>query len=176
MPLFGRRQVEAQVTGVAWTRVVQLEQQAWIAKRVNSKPSGDVRDVEKHTETYWETVTDTQPGPPDADGNPGPDTVSAHIELRTREYYTFEALEWCNSAAPRAQGYDQDGVAWPEYELEPGERVKGREETYSATFSAGDKQYEKTLSDQEWRALTPGGSCRLTLGLLGGVKKVAPAA
>ena len=57
MPLFGKRQVQARVTGVAWSRVVQLERQEWVAKRSSWVPSDDVRNVEEHTESYWETVT-----------------------------------------------------------------------------------------------------------------------
>ena len=79
---------------------------------------------------------------------------------------------------PRAAGVgtDQDGVAWPEFSLEPHERVARREASYSATFTAGDKSYQATLPEQEWRALSPGGGCQLTLRLFGGVKKVTPAA
>jgi len=196
MPLFGKRQVQARVTGVAWSRVVQLERQQWVAKRSSWVPSDDVRNVERHTESYWETVTDMQPGmpgttgfpgtpgmpgtggipgAPNASGLPGTPTPSTHVEPRTRVYYTYEALEWHKGGELRSWGTSQDGVAWPAYELEPGERVRGKKESYSATFTAGDKSYEETLTEQEWRALAPGGSCQLTLGLLGGVKKVTPA-
>jgi hypothetical protein len=175
MPLFGKRQVQARVTGVAWSRVVQLEQQEWVAKRSSWVPRDDVRNVKKHTESYLATVTDTQPGMPDANGMPGPPTTSTRIEPRFRTYYTFEALEWHKGAAPQASGTSQDGVAWPAYELGPGERVRDKKETYSATFSAGDKRYEATLPEAQWRALAPGGGCQLTLGLLGGVKHVSPA-
>ena len=174
MPLFGKRQVQARVTGVAWSRVVQLEQQEWVAKRASWVPGDGVRNVEKHTESYLATVTDTTPGPPDANGIPGPPTTTTRMEPRFRTYYTFEALEWHKSGAPRAWGTSQDGVAWPAYELGPRERVRSSTESYSATFAAGGKSYEATLPEQEWRALTPGGSCQLTLGLFGGVKKVTP--
>jgi hypothetical protein len=203
MPLFGKRQVQARVTEVAWSRAVQLERQEWVAKRSSWVPSDDVRNVEKHTESYWETVTDMQPGMPGAAGFPGtpgaagmpgmpgaggfPGTPGAgglpggapapstHMEPRTRVYFTYEALEWHRGAALRSSGTSQDGVAWPAYELGPGERVRDKEESYSATFTAGDKSYEAKLPEQEWRALAPGGSCQLSLGLLGGVKKVTPA-
>jgi len=175
MPLFGKRQVQAQVTGVAWSRVVQLERREWVAKRSSWVPSDDVRNVEKHNESYLATVTDTQPGVPDANGIPGPPTISTRMEPRFRTYYTFEALEWHKGAALRAAGTSQDGVAWPAYELGPGERVREKKESYSATFTAGDKSYKTTLPEQEWRALEPGGNCQLSLGLFGGLKKVAPA-
>jgi hypothetical protein len=175
MSIFGKRQVRARVTGVAWSRVVQLERQEWVAKRSNWVPSDDVRNVKKHTESYLAAVTDTQPGMPDANGIPGPPTMSTRMEPRFRTYYTFEMLEWHKGAAPQASGTSQDGVAWPADELGPGERVRSKKETYTATFSAGGKSYEVTLTEQEWRALEPGGSCQLTLGLFGGVKTVSPA-
>src|ERR1700722_238686 len=130
MPLFGKRQVQARVTGVAWSRAVQLERQQWVANRSSWVPSDDVRNVEKHTESYWETVTEMQPGmpgaagfpgTPGAGGFPGTPTPSTHVEPRTRVYYTYEALEWHKGAALRAWGTSQDGVAWPAYELGPDE-------------------------------------------------------
>lgn len=174
MPLFGKRQVQAQVTGVAWSRVVQLERQEWVAKRASWTPSDGVRNVEKHTESYLATVTDTTPGPPDANGMPGPLTTSTRLEPRFRTYYTYEQLEWHKGAELKAGGAGQDGVAWPAYELGPGERVRSEQETYTATFTDGDKSYEATLPEQEWRTLEPGISCRLTRGLFGGVKAVTP--
>jgi hypothetical protein len=211
MPLFGKRQVQARVTALTWSRLVQLERQEWVAERSSWVPGDDVRNVKKHTESYWETVTDLRPGMPGAagfpgtpgaggipgmpgaggipgmpgsdgtpgmpgaGGFPGTPTPSTHMEPRTRVYFTYEALEWHKGEALRAWGTSQDGVAWPARELGPDERVGGRTESYSATFSAGDKQYEAALPEREWRALAPGGGCTLTLGLLGGVKKAVPA-
>lgn len=199
MALFGKRQVQARVTGVAWSRVVQLECQEWVAKRRSWVPSDDVRNVQRHSESYWETVTDTQPlgmqmpglqqpgmpqqgmpgmqqpGMPGTGGLPGSSMPQTRTELRSRTYFTYEALEWHQGRSLRAWGTAQEDVAWPEYSLEPRERVGNREESYSATLMAGDKRYEVALPEQEWRALPPGGSCQLTLGLLGGVKKVTPA-
>jgi hypothetical protein len=176
MPLFGKRQVEARVTAVAWSRVIQLEQQEWVAKRSSWVPRDDVRNVKKHTEDYWETVTDMLPGAPDANGMPGPPTPQTRMELRTRFYYTFEELEWHKGRSFQAKGTDTGDVHWPQYTPEGRERVRDTKETYSATFTSADKQYAVTLPEPEWRALETGGGYRLTLGLFGGVKKVTPAA
>jgi hypothetical protein len=173
MALFRARQVDAQVVTVAWSRVVQLERQEWIAKRGASSP-GEARNVEKHSETYWATVTDTKPGAPGMNGIPGPSVSTVRSELRTRVYYTYEVQEWRKGRTLSAEGADQGDVKWPDSPLEPEERVRSRQETYSATFAAAGKQYEATLPERDWRAVIPGGSCRLVLGLLGGVKKVAP--
>ena len=206
MPLFGKRPVQARVTGVTWSRVVQLERQEWVPKRSSWVPSDDVRNVEKHTESYVAAVNDMQPGMPGSGAIPGtpgsfPGTLgsfpgtpgaggfpatpgsggfpatpapSTRLEPRIRVYYTYEQLEWHKGAELKAWGTGQDGVTWPEYELGPHERVRDRSETYAATFAAGDKSYEATFSEQEWRALEPGVSCRLTLGLFGGVKAATP--
>lgn len=201
MPLFGRRQVQARVSGLTWSRVVQLERQEWVAKRSDWDPAllSDVRNVHKHTETRMEMVTDMNPGMPGGAGFPGQQmpgaggfpgqqmpgmpeagggfgqsAPSTRMEPRTHYYYTYEALEWHTGEALRAWGASQDGVASQARDLGPGERVGSRTESYSATFSAGAKEYEATLPEQEWRALTPGGGCTLTLGLFGGVKKAAP--
>ena len=96
-------------------------------------------------------------------------------QLRTLVYYTYEALEWRTGRALNASGTGRDDVAWPEVILEPGERVRDKKETCTAAFASGDKTYQTTLPEQQWRALEPGGSCRLELGILGGVKKVTPA-
>ena len=52
------------------------------------------RNVQRREESYWETVTNWEPGPSNADGTPGPQQAVTRQELRTRTFYTYEALEW----------------------------------------------------------------------------------
>ena len=115
------------------------------------------------------------PGAPDANGIPGPSVSSTRTELRTRVYFTYELREWHKGRTLRASGAGPSDVAWPEYTLEAGERVRGEKESYEVTFTTADKRYEASLTEQEWRGLEPGLACRLSLGLLGGVKKVTQA-
>ena len=170
-----------------------LENQEWVARRSEWAPGDDVRNVERHTEQYWASPTGMQlgapgagempgfpgtggmPGLPGAGGMPGASVSPTQTELSTRVYYTYEALEWQKGRSLTASGTDQADVRWPDYTLAPQERVRSTRESYSAAFTADDKHYETTLPEQQWRALPPGGSCQLTLGMLGGVKKVAPA-
>ena len=175
MGLFGKRQVDAQVSDMTWSRVVQLERRQWVRKRGSWAPSEGTRNVEKHAETYWDTVTDMTPGAPSVDGIPGPATPSTRMELRTRFYYTYESLEWRKGRTLRASGTGPSGVAWPHYTPEPEERVRDQDETYAVTFTTADKQYEAKLPEQEWRRLERGLTCHLSLGLLGGVKRVTQA-
>ena len=181
MALF-RRHIEAEATAFAWTRTVDMEQQEWVSKRSGWQPneSEELRNVQRHQESYWETVTDWHPGPPNADGTPGPQQPVTRQELRTRTFYTYEELEWHKGRTLTASGADRSDVHWPEYTLAPAERVRGKAETYSGTFTASpkqdkqDKQYAATLDEAQWRALALGTTYRLKLGLLGGVREVTP--
>ena len=173
MALF-RRHIEAEATAFAWTRTVDTEQQQWVSKRSGWQPSGEIRNVQRHQETHWETVTDWRPGPPGADGMPGPQQPVTRQEQRTRTFYTYEALEWCQGRTLTASGADRNDVYWPEYSLAPGERIRGKAETYSATFTAPARQYQTTLDEAQWRTFTLGTTYRLRLGPLGGVHEVAP--
>ncbi|HEY6789965.1 MAG TPA: hypothetical protein VI365_21910 [Trebonia sp.] len=173
MALF-RRHVDAEATAFAWTRTVGMEQQQWVGRRSAWEPSGETRNVQRRQETYWETVTDWQPGPANADGTPGAQQPLTRQELRTRTFYTYEALEWRESRTLTASGADQSEVRWPEYTLVPGERVRSKAETYTGTFTAAARQYEATLGETQWRALALGTTYQLRLRLLGGVRDVTP--
>jgi hypothetical protein len=178
MALFGKRHVVAQVTGLTWSRVVQLERRQWDQKRGMFVPSGETRNVQKHTEQFWATVTDMIPGTPDANGIPGPPTPVPRQELQTRVYFTYEVLQWHKGRTLTAEGTDPSAVAWPDYPPDPpdpAERVRSKTEGYQVTFAAGDKQYETALPEAEWRDLEPGGSYDLSVGFFGGIKKITPA-
>jgi hypothetical protein len=175
MALFGRRRVVGVVARLSWSRVVQLEQQEWGAKRGSWVPTGDVRNVHRHTEQFWATVTDMQAGTTGPDGTPGAPIPVTRQELQTRTYFTYELLEWHKGRTLTENGTSRSGLKWPEYALETGERVHGTKETYRVIFDAAGKQYETELPEQEWRELEPGGAYELSLGLFGGVKRVAPA-
>jgi hypothetical protein len=175
MALFRGRSVDALVTAVRWSRTVQLERLEWVAKRRDWGPPEGARNVKQHTETYWASPTDpVSPSAPTMTGGPGAGVSPTRTELRTRVYYTYEAQVWHKGRSLQASGYGGSDAKWPDYTLQPGERVRDRRETYSVTFTAGDKQYEKEFPEQEWHAFAPGDACHLSLGLLGGVKNATP--
>lgn len=174
MALF-RRHLDAVAAAFAWTRTVTMEESEWVSKRSGWQPSGETRNVQRHQDTYLETVTNWQPGATNADGTPGPQIPITSTVPRTRTFYTYEALEWRESRTLTASGADRNDVHWPEYTLAPGERVRGKTETYSVAFTASAKRYQATLDETQWRALTLGTTYRLRLGLLGGVRDVMPA-
>src|SRR5258708_23629476 len=105
MALF-RRHIDAEAAGFGWTRTVSMEQQQWVGRRSAYEPGGETRNVQRRRENYWETVTDWQPGPTNADGTPGAQQPRTRQELRTRTFYTYEALEWCEGRTLTASGAD----------------------------------------------------------------------
>lgn len=174
MALFGRRQVSAQVTGMTWHRVVQMERQQWESRRGTYVPStSETRNVEHHTEQFLATVTNVMAAQTDPGGNPVSPASKPRQELQTRAYVTYEELVWRKGRTLTAKGSDPGEVFWPDDAPQPGERVRSRKESYQVTFAADGKSHETSLPEREWRALHPGGHYQLTLGLLGGVKKVA---
>jgi hypothetical protein len=42
------------------------------------------------------------------------------------------------------------------------------------TLTVGDKEYQASLPEAEWRILEPGGSYQVTISLLGMVRKMTP--
>jgi hypothetical protein len=172
--LFGRRQVDATVVALAWSRVVVVASQHWVARRSSEHPGAEVRNLQTHTENYWLPVVDGMPGPPADGALPGPTVSSTRTELRTRVYYTYDQVEWGEGRSLTADGSGPADVRWPDEPLAEGEAVRSRRESYTATFTSAGKQYEASLPEHEWRALEPGSACHLTLGLLGGVRQVSP--
>ncbi len=145
-----RRHVDAEATAFAWTKTVKTEQENWAEERSDWQPWGEIRNVARHQRSYRE-----------------PNGV-----VRTQAYYTYESRQWWEGRTLTSSGTGRDNVHWPVYTLEPGERVYAKWETYSVTFTTPEKKYEKTLDESRWRALIPGATYRVSLGLLGGVREV----
>ena len=149
-----RRHIEAEATAFSWTKTVKTEQENWVEERSDWQPWGEIRNVTSHRESYRDMDNGT---------------------LRTRTFYTYESKQWWEGRTLNSSGTDRDDVHWPVYTLQPGERVFAKWETYSVTFTTQEKKYEKTLDESQWRALTPGATYRVSLGLFGGVREVTPA-
>lgn len=176
MALFGKRQVKAQVLSLSWRRVIQMDRQVWERTRSTVRPTGAVKDLERHVEQYWETVTHSHPGTADGTGATGSPTTTRRQVERTRSYFTYEELVWIKGRTLTAKGTDPSAVAWPEYTLEPNERISGREEAHEVIFAAGERTYAASPPEEEWRDLEPGASYVLTLGrMLDIIEKIAPA-
>jgi hypothetical protein len=151
MALF-RRHIDAEVTAFAWSKTVKTEQEVWVEESSDWKPWGEIRNVTSHERTYR-----------DSQG-----------VLRTDTSYTYESHQVWEGRTLTSSGTDRDDVHWPDYTLQPGERVYAKWETYSAAFTTRGKQYEKELDEPQWRALTLAATYRLSLGPLGGVRAVTP--
>jgi hypothetical protein len=145
-----RRHIDAEATAFAWAKTVKTEQENWVEERSDWKPWGEIRNVTSHRQSYCEP----------------------NGTVQTQTYYTYESKQWWECRTLTSAGTDRSDVHWPKYTLEPGERVFAKWETYSVTFSTPEKEYEKTLDEAQWRALTPGATYRVSFGLLGGVREV----
>lgn len=124
---------------------MKTEQENWVEERSDWKPWGETRNVTSHKRSYW-----------DKNGT---------VQTQT---YTCESKQWRECRTLTSAGTDRGDVHWPQYTLEPGERVFAQGETYPVTFSTAEKEYEKTLDETRWRAL------RVSFGLLEGVREVTP--
>jgi hypothetical protein len=183
MAVFSRR-VDATVVALTWKRSVVVEQAHWVPRRTAWKPHGDnVRNLR--------TVQVNEPGimsDVPVRGAGLQRTKSGEV-LTTNTYYEYEELRWRRLRSFSAKGDGPEDVRWPEYTLEPEQRISEQRATYHATFSvagaaspssAGDPgsgaaEYTAELDEATWRALEAGRQCRLTVGAFSDeVKRVTP--
>ncbi len=91
-------------------------------------------------------------------------------------HFEYEEFEWHKYRSFSAKGDTYADVHWPEYILEPDQRISERRDTYHAKFSANaSDEYLTELDEATWRTLNVGKRYRLTMGLLSDeVKQVTP--
>jgi hypothetical protein len=180
MALF-HRHPDAVLISVSWKRSIDMEQQEWGEKKSEARqlPFDDVelRNERQEKETYWETVYEWETVT-DSDGS-HTERV-ARKERRTRMVWKWEQLDWCPGRTVEASGDSQDDVEWPSYTLADRERAGEQHEEYAAVFETSrgsgkhGKTHEGSLDEATWRSLEIGALYHIELGLLGGVKSVAP--
>jgi hypothetical protein len=176
MGVFSRR-VDAMVVALTWKRSVVVEQGHWSSRRTAWKPHGDnVRNL-RTVETVEPAIV--------VDANltiRGSSVLQPKSdEVMTKNtYYEYEELQWRKLRSFSARGDSAQDVHWPEFALEPEQRVSERREAYHAKFSAGDPascdvaEYMAELDEAKWRTLRVGRLCRLTVSAFGDeVKQVA---
>ena len=92
--------------------------------------------------------------------------------------FEYEEFEWRKYRTFSAKGDSPADLHWPEFTLEPDQRISERRETYHAKFSVntdGD-DYITELDEATWRTLKVGKRYRLKVGLLSDeVQQVSPA-
>ena len=158
-----------------------IEQGRWVARSTAWKPHGDnVRNLRTVQRMEADLVAErnrrrsTRPGMPrDRTG-----VLSEHT------HFEYEEFEWRKYRTFSAKGDSPADLHWPEYTLEPDQRISERRETYHAKFNANANananadanEYLTELDEATWRTLKIGKRYRLTLGLLSDeVKQVSPA-
>ncbi|HEY2270989.1 MAG TPA: hypothetical protein VGI96_50835 [Streptosporangiaceae bacterium] len=108
-----------------------------------------------------------------------------HEVMTKHTYFEYEEFEWHKYRSFSAKGDGTADVRWPEYALEPDQRISERRETYHARFSVdadadadadgGEREFVTELDEATWRTLEVGLKCRLKVsGFSDEVKQVAP--
>jgi hypothetical protein len=175
MSVFSRH-VDAAVVALSWKRTVVIEQGRWESRRTAWKPHGDnVRNLR--------TVQDMEPdivfdGNLRRAGASMPKSKSREV-MTKHTYFEYEEFGWHKYRSFSARGDSPADVRWPEYTLEPDQRIRERRETYHAKFSAGadggTDEYTTELDEATWRTLEVGLRCRLKVGGFSDeVKQVTP--
>jgi len=174
MSLFSRR-IDAVVVALSWKRTVVIEQGRWESRRTAWKPrGGTVRNIR--------TVQDIEPDIVfDADFSLGDGEVpgsKSRAVMAKHTYFEYEELRWYRYRSFSAKGDSPADVRWPEYALEPDQRISERREAYRAKFSAGaggEDEHVTELDEATWRTLEVGTRCLLTVGAFNDeVKQVTP--
>jgi hypothetical protein len=175
MDVFSRH-VDAAVVALSWKRTVVIEQGRWVSRSTSWKPHGDnVRNLR--------TVQDVEPdivfdGNLRRAGASMPPSKSREV-MTKHTRFEYEELEWHMYRSFSAAGNSPADVRWPDYNLEPDQRISERRETYRAKFSVdadgGEDEFMTELDEATWRTLEVGLRCRLTVGAFSDeVKQVTP--
>jgi hypothetical protein len=170
------RSVDAAVVALSWKRTVVIEQGRWESRRTAWKPHGDnVRNLR--------TVHDEEPdivgGGRFSQAGASMPQSKAHEVMAKHTYFEYEEFEWRKHRSFSAKGDSPADVRWPEYTLEPDQRISERRETYHAKFSVdadgGEDEHLTELDEATWRTLEVGLRYRLKMGAFSDeVKQVIP--
>jgi hypothetical protein len=173
------RRVEAVAVALSWRRTVAVEQGHWVSHRTGTKPRrGNVRNLRMVKRTEPDIVggsagSGMHPGRARNPQNRAYEVMTEHT------YFEYEEFEWRKYRTFSAKGDGTADVHWPEYALEPDQRISEQRETYHAKFAVKDDsedgQYATELDYATWRTLQVGRRYRLKVGLLSDeVKQVTP--
>jgi hypothetical protein len=172
------RHVDAVVVALSWKRTVILEQGRWLSRNTEWKPPRGATVRNLRTVRRMETDLVAEQNIRRSSRRGMPKSKTGVISEHTR--FEYEEFEWRKYRTFSARGDSPDDLHWPEYTLEPDQRISERRETYHARFSAkADRdpaEYQTDLDEATWRTLKVGKRYRLKLGLRNDqVKQVSPA-
>lgn len=141
------KHVEVVLVDLSWKRSMQVGRSHWEKRESPQKPRGEVRKVVNLN------AADPEKKP-----------------LWAFEERVWQGLHWIH-----AEGHDQGYPHWPQDKVRQGEEVKGKRESYHATFIAdGARRYAKNLSRRRWERLQKDKKYRIGLNTFGGVRTVKP--
>jgi hypothetical protein len=168
------RQVDAVVVGLSWRRTVVVEQGRWRSRSTAWKPPHGATVRNLRAVQKLEPDIEIDAGMRRAGASMPPS--KSHEVLAKHTIFEYEEFEWRKLRSFSAKGDGPADVAWPEHDLEAGQRISERRETYHATFAVKDgDEYLTELDYETWRKLRVGRRCRLKIGALGDeVKQVTP--
>jgi hypothetical protein len=175
MGMFSRH-VDAAVVALSWKRTVVIERGHWESRRTAWKPHGDnVRNLRAVQDVEPDIVID---GNLRRAGASMPRSKSREV-MAKHTNFEYEEFEWRRYRSFSVKGDSSADVRWPEYTLEPDQRISERRETYRAKFSAdadgGGDEYMTELDEVTWRTLEVGLRCHLKVGAFSDeVKQVTP--
>jgi hypothetical protein len=162
MSVFARH-IQATLVALNWRRTVVIERGVWESRSTAWKPHGNnVRNLR--------TLHSDEPdivGGANWSGRPGATPKSGSREAMSQHtHFEYEEFNWHKYRSFIAKGDGPADLRWPEYTLEPDQRISERRETYRATFSVGADGGEFTteLDEATWQTLKVGRKYRLTVG------------
>ena len=175
MSVFARR-IQATVVALHWRRTVVIEQGRWESRSTAWKPHGDnVRNLR----TVHSMEPDIVGGGSMRRAGASMPKSRAHEVMSQHTHFEYEEFNWHKHRSFTAKGDGPADLRWPEYTLEPDQRISERRESYRATFSADadDGEFTTELDEATWRTLKVGRRYRLKVGAFSDeVKQVTLAA
>jgi hypothetical protein len=179
-----RRDVQAQVTQLAWERIVYVEEYRSVSEGAwcDSMPGGAYSVSRSERQRSTNRIPDgedcTTRRVDQGDGTFREERVCT---TRYREepvydtYCSYLINRWVRTRDATSSGLlGQREPVWPSANLRGGsglgaEREAGRDADYQVVFAAGDKTYTCTLDDEAlWRRIEVGASYDLPVGVITG--------
>ncbi len=163
MSVFARH-IQATVVTLHWRRTVVIEQGFWESRSTAWKPHGDnvrnLRTVHTMEADIVGGMNSMRRATPNLQQNRAREVMEQHT------HFEYEEFNWRRHRSLSAKGDGPADLSWPEYTLEPDQRISERRESYRATFSVDGDGGELTteLDEATWRTLKMGRKYRLKMG------------
>lgn len=158
MSVFARH-IQATLVALQWRRTVVVEQGLWESRSTAWKPHGD--NVRNLRTVHGVEADIVGGGSMRRAGASMPDSRAREV-VSQHTHFEYEELHWHMYRSFTAKGDGPADLRWPEYTLQPDQRISARRESYRATFSAdgggshgghGGGEFTAELDEATWRTL-----------------------